>query len=992
MIKLCGFDILRGLKATAAAALLLCLLHNPTYADCTGPAGVAGEIIFNEDHRVPQYCDDTDWIAMTGGTIETGPTNGLVAHWRMDETSGTTIADSSGNGNTGTLQNSMNAGTDTVAGAVGTALAFDGADDYISIANETNFDFERTDPFSISVWINRASNADEDDILEKVDDLNNFRGYALWMESGDDDVKLDVTNSAASNQASRITDTDALTPGSWHHIVATYDGSSTAGGINIYINGSLATMVSTVDNLSGTILNDDPVLLGVDVADSGCCEFNGSIDDARIYNRVLSPAEVTALYNLSDYKTNVVPSGLIGHWRLDETTGTTVADSSGNNYDGVADAAVTTTDGKVASGFTFGTTEDEITISEPTAFDNLLTMTVCAWVRPTNLSASGQNIVDKSQNGFFQAWQFWIDNNATFYLYNRYHDNHGSTAGIIQLNTWQHVCATFDDGEAATDNTVLYYNGVEATASYDDVEAVVDDDSTYNLSIGSSATGQWDFKGGIDDVRIYNRALSASEIQQVYEAHDGIRFDQATRTPKYFDGNRWVGMRSEFPDVTSGLTAHWTLDELTGTTAVDTVNGNNGTMLGSLDAANDTTVGAVNTSLSFDGVDDRISVPDNANLEMTSNFAVSFWFKQDVNTGVKQKLLMKRHTVEPYLSWEFGIENSNEIIFLLANTASDSGVGSSYHYVGSNPTTVGRWNHVVGVKDGGELTLYINGVEEEWYVNEPYTGTILDSDNVLSIGASDSTADVFMGSLDDIRIYNRALTLADVQNLYAMGAPVGQTTALPQGCPNIGDMCDDGSIYTGLSPDGDVAMFTTTSDSPTAMPWNDGSTNYSDMAMANCTDAPPGTAASCRTGAENTHFLVMAGSEGDFPFEAAEYCYQLQAHGASDWYLPAQDELDVLSTNKEVGNLNGTFHNGGSDYHWSSSEVGSFAARYTRFFSSSFQNGLKTSNAYARCVRKGPAPRCANPYGVEGQMIFNSDHAVMQYCDGARWLGIGKLD
>ena len=176
----------------------------------------------------------------------------------------------------------------------------------------------------------------------------------------------------------------------------------------------------------------------------------------------------------------------------------------------------------------------------------------------------------------------------------------------------------------------------------------------------------------------------------------------------------------------------------------------------------------------------------------------------------------------------------------------------------------------------------------------------------------------------------------------------------PTNCSNIGDTCDDGSIYAGLSPDGDVPMYTTAADAPSLYSWNDGTTNYQDTAMANCTDASPGTAATCQTGEANTAFLVGATGEPDYPFAAAAYCEGLSAHGYSDWYLPAQDELNVLYTNKNTGALNGTFDESGdfpAGWYWSSSENATSFARFQRF-SDGNQNGLsKSSGVAVRCVR-----------------------------------------
>ena len=174
--------------------------------------------------------------------------------------------------------------------------------------------------------------------------------------------------------------------------------------------------------------------------------------------------------------------------------------------------------------------------------------------------------------------------------------------------------------------------------------------------------------------------------------------------------------------------------------------------------------------------------------------------------------------------------------------------------------------------------------------------------------------------------------------------------------PTPGTTCANGSIYAGLTPDGNVPMYTTPADAPSTYTWNDGTSNYTDMSMANCTDDAPGTAATCQTGESNTAFLLGATGELDYPFAAAEYCGGLTAHGYSDWYLPAQDELNVLYTNKNTGDLNGTFNETGSNpagYYWSSSENADNNARYQRFNASNQSSDRKYTAFAVRCVRKG---------------------------------------
>lgn len=257
----------------------------------------------------------------------------------------------------------------------------------------------------------------------------------------------------------------------------------------------------------------------------------------------------------------------------------------------------------------------------------------------------------------------------------------------------------------------------------------------------------------------------------------------------------------------------------------------------------------------------------------------------------------------------------------------------------------------------------------------------------------------FSGLIDDVRMYDRTLSASEITQRYQMGAPVGSSTALPQGCPDIGDVCDDGTIYVRLSPDGNTPMFAV-QESITGIRW---AAAYGGSPIGNTQcggTSYPGADIGCNTGMENTQYLVSEGIGPDpAPFSAARYCHSLLSNYTDDWYLPAHNELyvvyDNLLSNFGFSSLSQEFNfpiSGGQSIHWSSSDRYDSDANIVDFDDGRFQYGAgeTNSNHSIRCVRKGPAPRCANPYGLEGEMVYNSDHDVVQFCDGARWIAIGK--
>jgi len=160
-------------------------------------------------------------------------------------------------------------------------------------------------------------------------------------------------------------------------------------------------------------------------------------------------------------------------------------------------------------------------------------------------------------------------------------------------------------------------------------------------------------------------------------------------------------------------------------------------------------------------------------------------------------------------------------------------------------------------------------------------------------------------------------------------------------------------------------MFTTPADAPSQMSWNDGSFAFVNTAMQNCTSVSPGAEASCRSGRANTDLLVALGtSPSPAPYVAARYCNDLDAHGHTDWYLPAQDELNVLYVNLArdggadvtPGNSFGFNRTGSAPegWYWSSSE-GDISSARNQNFSDGSQDSLDTMLVIAvRCVRRMP--------------------------------------
>lgn len=209
----------------------------------------------------------------------------------------------------------------------------DETDDFINTA-DSPFDFERTDAFSLHGWFKNSSG--DDCLFGKILATNPWRGYQMELVTGT--IRFLLYNSPG-NLIDISTTASTFGDGAWHAITTTYDGSSAASGVTIYIDNSSQATSTSSDALSATILNNINLTLG---SEEGKGYFGGSITDFAVYSVELTAQEVAQLHN-SDVKRmplQVSPSNLVAYWPLDDCAdgtsgdGVTFRDQSGNGNNG----------------------------------------------------------------------------------------------------------------------------------------------------------------------------------------------------------------------------------------------------------------------------------------------------------------------------------------------------------------------------------------------------------------------------------------------------------------------------------------------------------------------------------------------------------------------------------------------------------------------------------------------------------------------------------
>jgi len=569
-------------------------------AACSNPSGAAGDLMYNSGYHVPQYCDGTNWVAMgpqgAGGSGCGAPSTGLVGWWKFDEASGTSAADATGNGNTGTLTSSN---ASFVAGEINNAISLSNVNTtsggLVAAANPSNFAFAFNHAFTLAAWVYHSnSNTRESDIMGKENPANSWQGYSFWIPASganNGNNSLNVTFSDGTNAKTASTNTNSLTANTWHHVVETYDGSGSINGVKVYVdavNQSYGT--SGPGGSPGSILVSQPLQIGGDgdgdgSSDSGCCTFNGKIDDARVYNRALSSTEVTQLYNatstsyptggvegdlvynganhlyqfcdganwqpMGPTSTGAPTTGLVGYWKFDDGSGTSAADSSGNGNTGTLQNAPTwTSSGMINGALTLNGTSQYVSVASTAAL-NPGSITVSAWFKLSATPSGRTAVVEKWYD--FTHWGYGLEAqpstggpNISFTFRNSSDSSDQQLpSGVVPtVGVWYHAAATYD---SSTGIARIYVNGV-LQQSLTDATANPLQQSSYPLGIGvaeDSGSWQYYFPGVIDDVRVYNVALTASQVLALYNGacYEGdMMYNSGSGVMQYCNGTAWVGM------------------------------------------------------------------------------------------------------------------------------------------------------------------------------------------------------------------------------------------------------------------------------------------------------------------------------------------------------------------------------------------------------------------------------------------------------------------
>lgn len=555
------------------------------------------------------------------------------------------------------------------------------------------------------------------------------------------------------------------TASSWSHVVWASDGVN-------YTNGILSNPTEKPINVSST-----NVKIGIQTA----TYFNGTIDQVRIYGRLLTSAEVLELYNgttnnsiikydtQGDFKSLVFYNSSITYWNITLThsanpTGN-VADTNGinlsepslvsywnldNSYNDVmgrnnGSCAIGTNCPANATGLSSGAMwfsgdSGGIDITNSSLGFDVQLFTISAWVKSPTLTTGTNVIFSKGPTNTQYALFFHLSNKVYFRTYNSADVlNDQVTAQAVTgvtNNAWYHVVAEYNGT-----NKNLFINGVllNSTAYSQTLET-----GRIGQRIGTDLNTY--LNGTIDEVLFYNRSLTETEVMQLYKS--GLsQYANTNATLQYRTANTY--------NISDTSLKHlFSFNNDNSTNAIDELNITHPILFGNLTtspASIDN--GTVGMGYYFDGVNDYMNWTENLT---SSAFTVCTWAKPANTDAVA------------YLYW-----NAGGTIRLYQTTTGDGlwtfyldSVGTAGKSLASTSAPTGNWQYLCGIWDGATISFY---VDANLQTTDTATGLTL-GDGGHWIGVINTLTNDYNGLLDEYRIYNRSLSATEIQNLYELGS------------------------------------------------------------------------------------------------------------------------------------------------------------------------------------------------------------------------------
>jgi hypothetical protein len=507
--------------------------------------------------------------------------------------------------------------------------------------------------------------------------------------------------------------TYAATPGNdWSHVTgssllplntwAHVVGTYDGTTVKQYVNGLLVSSTA----LSGAMpFANGALRIG---GNSSGQFFKGVIDEIRVYNRALTQAEIQQNMQASLLPTVTATSPAAGASSLPVTTAVTATFSepmAAGTVNSSSMVLLTPSSTPVPSTVTYNAATRTATLTPIAALTNLTTYTVSIKAGPAGVTdATGDSLAAD------HTWTFTTVAAQAPFTISAVQAAPATTSAVITWTTSAASTSRVDYGTSAGALSLNTQNAAMVTA--------------HSMTLSGLTAGTTYF----------------FRVTSVNAASISATSPGSANAPSSFSTTS-----------TPGLVAAYSFNEGAGTTLSDASGAGNH---GAVNGATWTTAGKFGGALTFDGVSDWVTISDAASLHLTTGMTLEAWVKPTTSLSGWRTILYKEHPAG--LSWSLYASDSAAPPAVYAATPSNPWS----HITGSSLLTLNEWTHVAGTYDGTTLRLYVNGVLVR---SGTVGGPMPVSNAVLRIGGHSGSGQFFKGAIDEIRIYNRALTAAEVR-------------------------------------------------------------------------------------------------------------------------------------------------------------------------------------------------------------------------------------
>ena len=665
--------------------------------------------------------------------------SGLVSWWRAEGNALDAVG-----GNDGTFSNASFS-----PGQVGQAFSFAGLGNYVRVPASSTLDVGSSSGLTIEAWINPADLTTQGPIVEWA--LNGAYAVMFYANAPDSAGRLYACVVSVGGAENKIqTTTGVLSANTYQHVALTYDKVS--GLARLFRNGVIV-QESNLGTFTPRTSSD--LYIGYRPAGSpyGPLSFLGQMDEVSLYNRAFSTNEIQAIYAAGSAGKCVptpppscaaAPTGLVSWWRAEGDANDTVGGLNGTLSNGVTFAA-----GKVGQAFSFDGANGFVQVGARPELVMSNAFTVEAWIFPTGAGSGpggagiifnkeGEYEMDRIPDGTIR---FSIDDPNAPMVWT-------VTPLVAPANSWTHVALVYGGGV-----TKIYGNG-SLVQSYTGPSTVGDELPAQNdFRIGGRQMLSEHFKGMIDEVAVFKRALADIEIAAIYAA--GSAGKCVPTTP---------------PSCTpapSGLAGWWRAEG----NAIDAIDGLNGALSNGVTFAN----GKVGQAFSLDGVNDFVQVGARPELVLSNALTIEAWiYPTGPGSGPSGGGIIINKEGE----YELERLSDGTIRWAIAST-SPVWVWTATPLV----APLNTWTHVALVYGNGVTSVYGNGTLVQTNNGPAVLGDIYPTLNDFRIGArQEATGEYFKGLIDEVAVYQRALTASEITTIYAAGSAGKCVPTPPPSC------------------------------------------------------------------------------------------------------------------------------------------------------------------------------------------------------------------